>query len=133
MLFFLIILFKRIIPIDGSKSEWDDDDDEEEEIESRKLNENLHRRISPPVDRTNRLKLNSASSNDSSSTLEHPSNSSLNKRSSNLKKSDRSSSRSKSPKSVTFSLDENIHNQQTSNNFIFQIYSSHFLFRKSNI
>ncbi len=108
------MLFKRIIPIDPTKSEWDDDDDdEEEEIETRKSNKTSHRQDSLSIHRRKRLVINSATSNDSSSTIENHSNSSTSKRSSNLKKSDQTSlSRTKSPKSVTFSLDENIPNQQ---------------------
>ncbi|CAF3547900.1 unnamed protein product [Rotaria socialis] len=111
----------EMIPIDGTKSEWDDDDDDDDddcdddaELQSRKLNKIIHREPSPLIRRTGHLILNSASSNESSSIIENNSNSSANKRSSNLKRTDRSSSRTRSPKSVTFSLDENSVNQQQS-------------------
>jgi hypothetical protein len=96
----LNIIFKRIIPIDETKSEWDDDD---EDIQPRKSK----RKMSPSNRRDDRLLLNSASSYTSSSTIENRFNSSTSKRSSNLKKSDQSLTRIRSPKSVTFSLDEN--------------------------
>ncbi|CAF4802903.1 unnamed protein product, partial [Rotaria sp. Silwood2] len=107
----------EIIPIDGTKSEWDDDDDDDDdddkEFQSRKLNKNILRENSPLIRRTNHIILNSASSNDSSLIIENNSNSSISKRSSNMKKSSQqSSSRTKSPKSVTFSLDENLHDDQ---------------------
>ncbi|CAF0764878.1 unnamed protein product [Rotaria sordida] len=105
----------EIIPIDGTKSEWDDDDDDDDtldEFQSEKINKNIHRENNPLIRRTDRILINSASSNDSSSIIENYSNYPTIKRSSNMKKSDRSSSRTKSPKAVTFSLDENLHNQQ---------------------
>ncbi|CAF1250966.1 unnamed protein product [Rotaria sp. Silwood1] len=105
----------EIIPIDGTKSEWDDDDDDDDDndrFQSKKLNKNIRGENSPFIHRTNRIKLNSASSNDSSSIIENYSNSLTTKSLSNMKKSERSLSRTKSPKSVTFTLDENLHHQQ---------------------
>ncbi|CAF2972931.1 unnamed protein product [Rotaria sp. Silwood2] len=114
----------EIIPIDATKSEWDDEDDDDDEqipriistkeFESKSVT-NLctkDQQISSPSSRrTDRLSLYSASSFDStstnSSTIENRPNSSTSKRSSNLKKSDHSSARAKSPKSVSFSIDEN--------------------------
>ncbi|CAF1071258.1 unnamed protein product [Rotaria sordida] len=116
----------EIVPIDVTKSEWDDEEDDDnddaqisrsiaaKEFESKSVT-NLSTKDqqinSPSSRRTDRLSLYSASSFDSSSTnsstIENRPNSSTSKRSSNLKKSDQSSTRAKSPKSVSFSFDEN--------------------------
>ncbi|CAF0924570.1 unnamed protein product [Rotaria sp. Silwood1] len=115
----------EIIPIDVTKSEWDDEEDDDndnepipgsmsmKEFESKSVT-NLSTKDqqinSPSSRRTDRLSLYSASSFDStstnSSTIENRPSSSTSKRSSNLKKSDQSSTRAKSPKSVSFSIDE---------------------------
>ena len=98
-----------------NKSEWDDDDeddDDDDEYKSRKFNKKLQQRISPLIRRSDRITLNSASSIDSSSTIENHSNSSTSKRLSSLKKAKQPPSRTKSPKSVSFVLEENTHNRE---------------------
>lgn len=105
----------RIIPIDVTKSEWDDDDDNDGEERVKQENEHPSlRKVSPLTNRTEYSSINSASSVESTSTLTNSSfnenrlNSLKNLRLAHLKRNDRNhSTRPKSPKSVSFILEDN--------------------------